>query len=415
MRHPLSLTLLPPLLLTLSACAGTGAEDSNIARDKVIGGAVESGEPATLMLEWNGQLICTATLIAPRVALTAAHCVYSEGEYSVPTSASVVLNGAKTETAQVADYAIHGSWTGDNLSAGVDIALLYLSAPLSPTPIMVDRVPGAQRTGQVGKIVGFGRTTSTDRNSVGVKNSVRLQVVGTSGDNGSLLQLRSPDSTYRASCSGDSGGPFFIGEGAQRVVAGVTSFGYGVQGDPCREDSFYVSTAYHATWINENLNGRTTGVREVGASPSRPQPPANPNGGYGGYDGSSAAGYDNGGYAGYDGSSAGYDNGGYAGYDGSSAGYDNGGYAGYDGSSAGYDGSSAGYDSGFSGWSCRQMFDCFGTCGDSTTCIEQCYYDSTATAQSQFDAISGCNDSMACAWDGTCLGTYCVDEINGCL
>jgi secreted trypsin-like serine protease len=372
LRHAQRLATFSLTALSLTACAGADSETTADARDKVIGGAAESNEPATLLLEQGAYATCTATLIAPRVALTAAHCVYYDG-YHVPDTASIVLNGRKTATAAVVDYAMHARWTGD-LNAGDDIALLYLSAALPTTPIMIDRVGAAQRVGQVGKIVGFGLTTSTNPYSGGSKNSVSLQVVGVAGANSNLLQLRSPDSTYRASCRGDSGGPFFIGEGAQRVVSGVTSFGFGSETDPCQADSYYVSTAHHATWINENLNGRTTGVREVGSAPSANT--MNSAGGAWGNSGNSAGGA-------------------------------------WGDSAGGAWGDSAGGAWGDSELSCPDMFACFDSCVD-TTCVEQCYASSSVVAQLQFDDIARCNELMGCEWDGDCLWAYCGGELNAC-
>ena len=71
--------------------------------------------------------------------------------------------------------------------------------------------------------------------------------------------LKSSDGNLRSSCNGDSGGPLFIGEGASRVLVGVSSWGpRGCQVD----DSFYVSVNDNLDWILENLNGPTSGVRQ---------------------------------------------------------------------------------------------------------------------------------------------------------
>src|SRR5258706_6896497 len=77
------------LTLSTSGCLiddpGTGVSDENI-----LGGTADSGDPSVVALRfstWQGSSLCTATVIAPKLLLTAAHCA---GGYSYQ------LNGAQT-------------------------------------------------------------------------------------------------------------------------------------------------------------------------------------------------------------------------------------------------------------------------------------------------------------------------------
>ena len=61
-------------ILGFTACAGVDLEQEDLSEDKIIGGELENREVATVKLTGNG-FICTGTLIAPQVVLTAAHCM----------------------------------------------------------------------------------------------------------------------------------------------------------------------------------------------------------------------------------------------------------------------------------------------------------------------------------------------------
>lgn len=350
------------IALVLNACADTGSFEEIQAptTEKVINGEAEFSEPSTLAIGYgqNGSIGCTGTLIGAKTVLTAAHCLYTLSDgYNIPNVVGVVLNGQVTETSQVVDYAIHPLWDGrtslQDLQRGVDLSILYLGSPLSVTPTMLDQRSPYDRVGQVGKIVGYGKTNGRDNSSGGTKNSVNLKVAQVSGSNQSLLALTSADYEYRGACHGDSGGPFFIGEGAQKVLSGVTSFGEST----CDGLSYYVSTAYHGTWINENLLQRTTGVREVGADRAD-----DPNAG---------------------------------------------------GANPGNPGSTPGNPSPASSGSCFDLVACLNRC-DSSYCQDSCLDQASSTAVSALSSVYSCNTLQGCNGDSNCLQDRCYNEIYSC-
>ena len=262
------------LYLGLSGCADVNQLDEVPHIDhKIIGGVIETGEPQAVVLRMSNNGLCTGTLIAPRVVLTAAHCIVSDQRGAlVPVhvqDVSVVVNGSLLEQSRVVDAIFHPNYNGatlPELQKGNDVALVYLETAFRTTPINLDRMTSMQRLNQVGLIVGFGKTIGYDSSSAGQKNSTPIQVIQYQNN---LFTLRSPDQTYRSACHGDSGGPLYFGTGAQKVVSGITSFG---PDGSCTKDVFYVSVAAHLSWIMDNFNGPNTGIRSKNINPSTPQP-----------------------------------------------------------------------------------------------------------------------------------------------
>src|SRR5690349_2902071 len=66
-------------------------EDSLDARPVILGGQVHTGDPAVVLIDL-GNGICTGTLIAPKVVLTAAHCLNP-----TPTTLTARFVNAETE------------------------------------------------------------------------------------------------------------------------------------------------------------------------------------------------------------------------------------------------------------------------------------------------------------------------------
>ena len=168
---------------------------------------------AVLRVQIPGVAVCTAVLVAPRLALTAAHCLYSArlGHF-VPPSAVHVLNGYAsgdfTGHSLVPSYRVlpdYNPLAPDATRPG-DAALLRLATPLIAVPLpLLDARPGQTVT-----LAGY----SQDR-------AQRLQIDPT------CHLLPSPGPLLAHSCTGtkgSSGGPLLRqADDGQWQVVGLQS------------------------------------------------------------------------------------------------------------------------------------------------------------------------------------------------
>jgi hypothetical protein len=175
----------------------------------VVGG-VPSDEAAVVRVEVAGEG-CSGTVIAPRVVLTAAHCL-------VGADAASVLVQIGQAAPWEAELAVDRIWRSRSFMAvgeggGVDVALLHLAedAPV-PSLVLASVRPTA---GALVRAVGFGRSAPDAVASAGQRREVELAVLERLGDH-----VRIGDGA-RTTCRGDSGGPLL----ARGTIVGVVSAG----------------------------------------------------------------------------------------------------------------------------------------------------------------------------------------------
>ncbi len=235
---------LAPLAVLALAAAGCAPEPLGATRAAIVGGVIDEGLPAVVMVADIGGL-CTGTVIAPNVVLTAKHCVRAEGDVpTAPEDLNVYVGPSRDDVREVLGVRevriAAGTW---DVTDGTDVAVLVLDGSTSVTPIEVSYDAPVELLGRNVKAIGYGLD---ENDEAGFKKSVETTVVDVWGPHVFLA---------RSACSGDSGGPLIGPDGR---VWGVTSHGP----RNCDFGSTYVSTQRFRELIEDVLDDARCAGRE---------------------------------------------------------------------------------------------------------------------------------------------------------
>ncbi len=242
----------------LAMASGCGPRSQAVSRIDVVG----AGAHPTAAGEWQsvvaitqyGHVLCSGTLVAPTLVVTAAHCLALGTD---PVASLKVYVGSGVEGGRYdGEYRIskaerHPDANQGNIWGSADFAFLVLAAPVDLPTVPLASTSGEfevlTAVGAGSTIVGFGVADNATR-VLGTKRVVEASVKFSTAQEVFIGDSRGD------ACGGDSGGPVFgrLPDGVWRQF-GVTSRGPTPCGSDLYPGAFTIVTPY-LCWLESESN-----------------------------------------------------------------------------------------------------------------------------------------------------------------
>ena len=264
----------------LGACEQPTQRQQDISDGSTLGpggqSVTQESVAALMDLSAPAAVPCSATFIAPRQALTAAHCVRADAP---PGTYQLVLQSPVTSLsvgAMVTSVIIHPLWSGNTQQVTDHVQALYQGRATTPLateslydlalvtiasslPGAAQQIPGSLPNGPLSfSAISFKSTIN------GVERSAELLTsLNTAPTNFTVLGAGAVSST-------PGGAAASVSAGSVQALLGVHAGGVAGVG------SVFVRLDAHTSFINDALNGISTGDYRVSTQPTQPTQPTPP-------------------------------------------------------------------------------------------------------------------------------------------
>lgn len=227
-----------------------------------------------LALRENNRFLCTATLIGPRVAVAAMHCV-CEGSTRRSPNNLLLVSGLDARGSSVvargSEVLVPAGATCGPPWDDKDIAVLVLDREVDAERHVVELQGNTLELGDLTLHVGYGSQIG------GVEpDEVPTDQSGQKRWRASFVSELRPGElvagdTVPLGCYGDSGGPIFDRD---RNIVGVASRVAGL----CEGQTTYSRLSFHADLVREGIRAGMVTLPDAGVSPGPGPTPTDPNG-----------------------------------------------------------------------------------------------------------------------------------------
>jgi endonuclease G len=243
--------------------------------ERIVGGVTTTDFPECCLVgrkNPNGTVgwFCSGTLIHPRIVVTAGHCFIPSNRASV-----VALNASdqnhldQAEIDTIRRMSQHPRYQQTREFSDISVIILRTASHVTPCPVAsTAEMAAAQET----TLVGFGNNDINSTRGFGVKRKVKVpitQIRRTPADN---LDQEEQELGFESdlefvagapgfdTCNGDSGGPAYIFDGANKRLGGVTSRATNAATHPCGDGGIYTRLDLHLDFVRQVA--RDAGIKD---------------------------------------------------------------------------------------------------------------------------------------------------------
>lgn len=252
-QYPVIIGIIGILISSLSFANGNtrivGGNDTNTGK-----------WPFAVILMADGALVCGGSLVAPNWVLTAAHCIAENPDEVILGRTDLTTN--EGERIGIIKTIVHPEY--DSLIVDNDIALIELNTSSVKKPISLVTpadMKNIESSSGLLTVIGWGLlfednpVISDILQEVNVKFIARTICNGADWYNGEVTSNQfcaGLEQGGKDSCSGDSGGPIFIGSNSGSALqAGIVSWGSGCARE--KSPGVYTRIANYNGWIEDNI------------------------------------------------------------------------------------------------------------------------------------------------------------------